>query len=75
MFNTIQSALAGAERVFEILDTLEEKKDDEDAIELKLPKGEVEFKDVRFSYDKSKSILNNINVREYLSNHQLKVYL
>lgn len=75
MFNTIQSALAGAERVFEILDTLEEKKDDEDAIELKLPKGEVEFKDVSFSYDKSKSILNNINVREYLSNHQLKVYL
>lgn len=63
MFNTIQSALAGAERVFEILDILEEKKDDEDAIELKSPKGEVEFKEVCFSYDKLKPILNNINFK------------
>lgn len=61
MFNTIQSALAGAERVFEILDTAEEADDVEDAIELKSSQGNVEFKNVSFSYDKSKPILNNIS--------------
>lgn len=61
MFNTIQSALAGAERVFEILDTEEEKKDKKEAIELKSPKGAVEFRNVSFSYDKSKKILDNIS--------------
>ncbi|MDV4151826.1 ABC transporter ATP-binding protein [Clostridium sp. AL.422] len=63
MFNTIQSALAGAERVFEVLDTLEEKEDIEGAIELESPNGDVEFKDVCFSYDKSTPILKNINFK------------
>ncbi|MDZ5252174.1 ABC transporter ATP-binding protein [Clostridium sp. LIBA-8841] len=61
MFNTIQSALAGAERVFEILDTAEEIKDVEDAVELQSAQGNVEFKNVSFSYDKSKPILNDIS--------------
>lgn len=61
MFNTIQSALAGAERVFEILDTTEETEDVEDAVELKSSQGNVEFKNVSFSYDKSKPILNDIS--------------
>lgn len=63
MFNTIQSALAGAERVFEVLDTLEEKEDIEGAIEIEDPKGDVEFKDVCFSYDKSTPILKNISFK------------
>lgn len=61
MFNTIQSALAGAERVFEILDYEEETKDLPDALEMNNPKGEVTFSDVCFSYDKDKSILKNVN--------------
>lgn len=61
MFNTIQSALAGAERVFEILDVAEETKDVEDAVELQSAQGNVEFKNVSFSYDKSKPILNDIS--------------
>lgn len=66
MFNTIQSALAGAERVFEILDTIEEKEDIEGAIDIENPKGNVEFNNVCFSYDKTTPILNNIsfNVKE-----------
>lgn len=66
MFNTIQSALAGAERVFEVLDTIEEKEDIEGAIDIENPKGNVEFNNVCFSYDKTTSILNNIsfNVKE-----------
>lgn len=63
MFNTIQSALAGAERVFEILDTVEEKEDINGAIELKSPKGDVEFKNVCFSYDKCGPILKNVNFK------------
>lgn len=61
MFNTIQSALAGAERVFEILDNKEEPEDKEDAIEMEHPTGEVSFHNVCFSYDKRKTILKNVN--------------
>lgn len=63
MFNIIQSALAGAERVFEVLDTIEEKEDIEEAIEIEDPKGDVEFRDVCFSYDKSTPILKNISFK------------
>lgn len=61
MFNTIQSALAGAERVFEILDNEQEPEDKEDAIEMEHPTGEVSFHNVCFSYDKRKTILKNVN--------------
>jgi ATP-binding cassette, subfamily B, multidrug efflux pump len=61
MFNTIQSALAGAERVFEILDYEEETTDVVDAIEMKNPTGEVAFHNVCFSYDFAKPILDNVN--------------
>ncbi|WP_160677614.1 ABC transporter ATP-binding protein [Clostridium sp. C8-1-8] len=61
MFNTIQSALAGAERVFEILDSEEEPADIETAKEIQNPKGEVTFEDVHFSYDKATPILKNVS--------------
>jgi ATP-binding cassette subfamily B multidrug efflux pump len=61
MFNTIQSALAGAERVFEILDASEEPSDLENAIEIDNPKGDVTFENVYFSYDKIVPVLKNIN--------------
>jgi len=61
MFNTIQSALAGAERVFEILDSEEETADIENAIVMEYPKGDVTFENVCFSYDKSTSILKNVS--------------
>ncbi|MCE5221261.1 MAG: ABC transporter ATP-binding protein/permease [Clostridium sp.] len=61
MFNTIQSALAGAERVFEILDNEEECADIQNAIDIEHPNGDVTFENVCFSYDKSTPILNNIN--------------
>ncbi len=61
MFNTIQSALAGAERVFEILDYQEETSDCVDAMEMKESKGEVMFRDVTFSYDHQKEILSRVS--------------
>jgi len=61
MFNTIQSALAGAERIFEIMDEKEEATDKTDARELKDTRGKVEFKDVSFSYSTGKRVLNHIS--------------
>ncbi len=62
MFNTLQSALAGAERVFEIFDEAEEVKDIEKAIEFKNVKGKVEFKNVSFGYT-SQPVLKNISFK------------
>lgn len=61
MFNTIQSALAGAERVFAILDELEEQPDKAHTKEFKNPKGRVEFKDVSFSYNEGRPVLNKVS--------------
>jgi ATP-binding cassette subfamily B protein len=61
MFNTIQSALAGAERVFEILDSEEESADLENAIDMENPNGNVTFENVYFSYNKSIPILKNVS--------------
>ncbi len=61
MFNTIQSALAGAERVFEILDNEEEPVDEAQAVILEEPKGDVTFENVYFSYDKSTPILKDVS--------------
>jgi len=60
-FNQLQSAFAAAERVFEIMDEEEEKEDEKDAIELANIKGEVEFKNVWFSYKKGEPVLKNIS--------------
>ncbi len=61
VFNTLQSAVAGAERVFEILDQNEELKDEEDAKVLDKAKGNVKFENVYFGYRKDVNILKNIN--------------
>ena len=50
MWNTIQQALAGAERVFEILDQPEEVPDAPDAIVETDVAGRVSFRDVSFAY-------------------------
>lgn len=60
--NTLQSALAGAERVFEVIDE-ESEKDEDNAKDVESFDGEVQLKDVEFSYNKDKKILNNINLR------------
>lgn len=61
MFNTIQSALAGAERVFEILDSEEEPADSGNAVDAGQPRGEVVFDNVCFSYNKTIPILKNVS--------------
>ncbi|MFA5522960.1 MAG: ABC transporter ATP-binding protein [Tissierellales bacterium] len=62
-FNTLQSGIAGAERVFEILDELEERKDGDNALVIENIRGEVEFKDVTFEYKKDEPVLRNISFK------------
>jgi ATP-binding cassette, subfamily B, multidrug efflux pump len=50
MYNAIQAALAGAERVFEIIDTPAEADDAPDAAPLESIRGEIRFEQVRFGY-------------------------
>ena len=59
---TVFSALAGAERVFSLMDELPEAADDKDALELSDMKGFVEVKDVTFGYNPDKVILKNISL-------------
>ena len=60
--NTIFSALAGAERVFAVMDADVEEPDAEDAIPLKDVKGEVIMEHVNFGYSEDKIILKDISL-------------
>lgn len=62
-FNTLQSGIAGAERVFQLMDEEEERKDGPDAIEVKKINGEVEFKNVSFEYKKGEEVLKDVSFK------------
>ena len=59
---TIMSALAGAERVFKIMDQEPEAEDREGAVELTDVKGNVVFENVTFGYVPDKTVLHNISL-------------
>ena len=61
-YNTIQSAMAAAERIFETLDTKPEIVDALDALELAKVKGEIVFGNVTFGYDPNNPVLRDMNV-------------
>lgn len=61
-FNMIQSAIAGAERVFEVMDEMPDLPDIPEAAELKNARGEVILKDVDFSYKKETPVLKNVSI-------------
>lgn len=60
--NTIFAALAGAERVFEVLDEEPEQQASDNAIPLMQLEGQVELRNVTFGYVPEKTILKQINV-------------
>jgi len=62
-YNSLQSALAGAERIFQILDEVPEIPDAPGAVEVTEVKGNVVFNNVTFSYDAGKVILKNISIQ------------
>ena len=64
---SLQSAIAGAERVFELLDEEEEIADSKlnESLLDKCPisKGKVEFKNVKFGYTDEKTLIKNLNLQ------------
>ena len=61
IFNTLQTAVAGAERVFEVLDEPGEPSDSPDAVVLDNPKGYVIFENVTFGYRPEVPVLRNVS--------------
>jgi ATP-binding cassette subfamily B protein len=62
LYNSIQAALAGAERVFEIIDNPPEIPDAPDALHLEKIHGDVLFKDVDFSYLPGKPVIKHLTI-------------
>ncbi len=60
-YGEIQSALAGAERIFTILDLRPEVREAPDAVELVDAKGHLQFTDVSFSYVQGQPVLQEIS--------------
>ncbi|WP_291636098.1 ABC transporter ATP-binding protein [Clostridium sp.] len=60
--NIIQSTVASAERVFELLDEGEEISDEGSVTVLQLPRGEVKFENVDFSYKTGEPLITNMNI-------------
>jgi ATP-binding cassette, subfamily B, multidrug efflux pump len=62
LYNSIQAALAGAERVFEILDTPSEPADTPMAARLAQVRGDVSLRNVRFSYTPGRPIIKDFSL-------------
>ena len=60
-YNTVQSAMAAAERIFETMDTKPKIADAQDAIELPSVKGRIAFQNVSFGYNPSDPVLKNVD--------------
>ena len=60
-FNRLQAAFASAEKIFSIMDMQPEVVDSEDAIELDEVKGDIEFKNVWFSYIPGEWVLRDVS--------------
>ena len=61
MYNSLQSALASAERVFEVLDAAEDVPDAKNARVLRDAKGDVRFENVSFGYLPDEPVLKNVS--------------
>lgn len=61
MINTLQSALASAERTFELLDDAEEVSDTDMPAVLERAEGTISFEHVSFGYDPSKILMKDIS--------------
>lgn len=59
----LNTAIAGCERVYEIMDTEMDVKESPNAVNLKNVKGAIEFNDVSFYYKKEIPVLKSINIK------------
>ncbi len=63
LYNQVQAALAGAERIFEVLDEAPDLVDRPDAVELAQIEGTVELEDVTFAYVPDVQVLREVCLR------------
>ncbi len=61
VYTLMQSALAGAERIYTILDERREPADAPDAVALERVEGRIGFEHVSFAYDPSRPVLNDVS--------------
>ncbi len=63
-YNSLQAAIAGAERIFQVIDEVPETVGDtKSPVELpETSKGEIEFRDVFFGYKPDKMVLKNVSL-------------
>ncbi|MBO7176092.1 MAG: ABC transporter ATP-binding protein, partial [Clostridia bacterium] len=61
-YSTILTALAGAERIFEIMDNADEIDAGREKIDVETMKGNIEFKNMHFSYVPGEPVLKNLNL-------------
>ena len=62
MMNVLQSGVASAERIFELLDAEEQKPDDTIPALVDVPRGRVEFEHVSFSYDPETPLIKDLSL-------------
>ncbi|TLN00263.1 ABC transporter ATP-binding protein, partial [bacterium] len=62
LYNSIQAALAGAERVFEIIDSPPEVQDAPDALPLESIRGDVQLDHVTFGYVSGHPVIKNMSL-------------
>ena len=64
-FNILQAAMAGSERIFDLMDKPIEKENEKNEIQEKITKfkGEIEFKNVSLSYTEGVEVLKNISFK------------
>lgn len=60
--NLIQSGVASAERVFELLDAQEQEPDPEESLSPETSSGRLVFEDVSFSYTEDKPLIENVSL-------------
>lgn len=71
-YASILTAIAGAERVFEIMDADVESNDDKPDIDLSKIKGNISFEHVNFSYKEGEPVLKDFNLEVY-SGHKIAI--
>ncbi|MBA3791131.1 MAG: ABC transporter ATP-binding protein, partial [Rubrobacter sp.] len=61
VYTQAQSALAGAERIYEILDEDPEPPDPPEAEETGIPEGRISFEDIAFAYEPGRPVLHGVS--------------
>ena len=61
-YSTILTALAGAERIFAILDSAPEIDEGKEKVDISALRGDIEFKDIDFSYVEGERVLKNLTL-------------